>query len=346
MELVIGGKSQGKAAYAAEKYPHCEMLHAGDFSDPEKLFTEAVRLSKDRILPVKTLAMRDLHVFFRNALQKGYAQEEILSSLERLCAELPSLVLISDEIGCGIVPMDAFERKWREVAGRILTALAGRAGTVTRILFGIPQVLKEEKYELTVFFIRHGKTRGNERGSYIGVTDLPLSENGRKGLVPTKEKLDKLLNGRSFLLAASPMQRCIETARILFPGKTVRLVRDLSEMNFGEFEGKNYIDLHGDARYQAYIDSGGKTAFPGGEGPSSFKRRTMRSLQNLLTDAVEDGEKTAVIVAHGGTIMSAFSMMTKGRYFDFRAECGNGYVCSLIYENGVFRAQSSERILT
>lgn len=343
MELVIGGRAQGKTAYVQKKYPYCSVLSGGDFSDPERLSQEMLRAGEDRILPVKTVAVRDVHMFIKNAMQKGHGAKEIRSALD---TGLPSVVLISDEIGSGIVPMDRFERAWREETGRILTSLAEKAETVTRIFFGIPQVLKEKNYEMTVLFVRHGKTRGNERGSYIGVTDLPLSDSGKEGLLPAKKKLDLFLKDRPFLLAASPMRRCIETAGILFPEKTIRAVRDLSEMNFGEFEGKNYMDLNGDARYQAFIDSGGTTAFPGGEGPSSFKRRTMRSLQGLLTDAVKEKEKTVVIVAHGGTIMSGMSLVTGGRYFDFRAACGDGYICHMIYENGVFRSGHYERILS
>lgn len=344
MELVIGGKAQGKTACVLQKYPNCVQIDAGDFDSPDALAGQAQREAEDKILPVRTVVIGHLHLFVRNALKKGHESGKICSALVDLSSKLPSVVFVSDEIGCGIVPLSPSERAWRETTGRILTQLAGHAQTVTRVLFGIPQILKEEKYVLTVFMLRHGKTRGNERGSYIGVTDLPLSESGRAELARTKEKLQRELSEKPFLLAASPMKRCLETAQILFPGKEAQIVPQLSEMNFGEFEGKNYLDLSGDARYQAWIDSGGTTAFPGGEGPSSFKRRTMKSMHGLLLEAAGIGVRTVVITAHGGTVMSGMSMVTGGRYFDYKVDCGNGYICKLIYENGVFRAASSERL--
>lgn len=52
------------------------------------------------------------------------------------------VVISSDLIGSGIVPMDAFDRCWREVTGRVLTDIAGRADEVYRVTCGIEQRLK------------------------------------------------------------------------------------------------------------------------------------------------------------------------------------------------------------
>ena len=50
--------------------------------------------------------------------------------------------MISDEIGNGIVPMDAFEREYREQTGRILIELAKEAEEVIRVICGIGQKIK------------------------------------------------------------------------------------------------------------------------------------------------------------------------------------------------------------
>ena len=47
------------------------------------------------------------------------------------------LVLISDEIGYGLVPVDAFERKYREAHGRLMTDLEAKAQRVDRVVCGI-----------------------------------------------------------------------------------------------------------------------------------------------------------------------------------------------------------------
>ena len=51
-------------------------------------------------------------------------------------------VVIATEIGGGIVPMDAGERRAREAAGRLACLLAARADTVIEMFCGIPTVLK------------------------------------------------------------------------------------------------------------------------------------------------------------------------------------------------------------
>ena len=53
-------------------------------------------------------------------------------------------VVIATEVGCGVVPIDPDERRWREEAGRLSCLLAERADTVIRVCCGIPQLLKGE----------------------------------------------------------------------------------------------------------------------------------------------------------------------------------------------------------
>lgn len=51
-------------------------------------------------------------------------------------------VVICDEVGCGIVPVDAGERAWRERVGRLCCALARKADKVVRVQCGIGVVIK------------------------------------------------------------------------------------------------------------------------------------------------------------------------------------------------------------
>ena len=49
----------------------------------------------------------------------------------------PDTVVVADEIGCGVVPVDRNDRAWREAAGRALCVLAQRSESVTRVVCGI-----------------------------------------------------------------------------------------------------------------------------------------------------------------------------------------------------------------
>ena len=68
-------------------------------------------------------------------------QETDLSALaDRLASRYK--VVISTEVGGGVVPVDAAQRAAREAAGRLACLLAERADTVVRVFCGLPMALK------------------------------------------------------------------------------------------------------------------------------------------------------------------------------------------------------------
>ena len=135
---------------------------------------------------------------------------------------------------------------------------------------------KENQIDLAL--IRHGMTASNSEKRYLGRTNEPLSEEGRRLLLLRKEQ--GCYPAASFLFSG-PMTRCLQTGRLLYPEKTPLLIPEWTEMDFGEFEGKNYRELSGDARYQAWIDSGGLLPFPGGESREAFLLRCRKGLEQL-----------------------------------------------------------------
>ena len=70
----------------------------------------------------------------RRWMEDGRETEELTGLLMN---RRKGLVLISDEIGYGLVPVDAFERKYREAHGRLMTDLAAQAQRVDRVVCGI-----------------------------------------------------------------------------------------------------------------------------------------------------------------------------------------------------------------
>lgn len=65
-----------------------------------------------------------------------------LRSAECICRENPEVIIICDEIGCGIVPLEKSDRDYRENVGRIMCRVVERAEHVERLICGIPQRLK------------------------------------------------------------------------------------------------------------------------------------------------------------------------------------------------------------
>lgn len=109
MILIVGGAYQGKTAYAGEH------------------FGEGYRIENQYHLRVK------------EQLKAGL---DPMAEAEKLLQESDRLVIISDETGYGLVPVDAFEREWREKSGRVNCYLAERAEQVIRIVCGIGTRIK------------------------------------------------------------------------------------------------------------------------------------------------------------------------------------------------------------
>ncbi len=180
---------------------------------------------------------------------------------------------------------------------------------------------------MELFFIRHGKTWGNLQHRYIGVTNEPLCPQGR-------EELQNLATAGCYPPAqavySSPMERCVETAALLFPNQPLQTVEGLREINFGLWENKNWQELSGDVQYQSWVDSGGALPFPQGEGQVDFCRRCCEAWESCVNQLFAQNTPSAAFVVHGGTIMAVLSRYTNQRdYFYWQAENGCGFVVQL-----------------
>ena len=172
---------------------------------------------------------------------------------------------------------------------------------------------------MKIIFIRHGRTAGNLEKRYIGRTDEPLCKEGIA-------ELESIKYPDCDAVFASPMNRCLQTAKLIYPEKSVTVCNNFRECDFGDFEGKNYRELTGSADYQHWIDSGGTAAFPNGETPSDFKKRCIAEFEKAV--AGSDEKTVLALVVHGGTIMSVMEkyVYPKGGYYDFQVPNAHGFI--------------------
>ena len=173
---------------------------------------------------------------------------------------------------------------------------------------------------MRIVFIRHGLTAGNLEKRYIGRTDEPLCAEGIA-------QLKMLVIPQCETLVCSPMCRCIQTAEILFPNQDKVVDDDLRECDFGDFEGKNYVELTGAPDYQKWIDSGGTLPFPNGGSQQNLRERCTSAFDMLVSRY--SASQSLAFVVHGGTIMSILEKYAVPHmdYFDWHCENGHGYIC-------------------
>ena len=134
MEFYFGGICQGKLQYVKDIYEKEEYR----VWEAKSLLLESAQLQKQLDKEDKII-INHYHHFIKKCL---CANKDPYELTELLLSKKKHLVIICDEIGNGIVPVDSLEREYRECTGRIQCELAKRAERVERILCGIGQRLK------------------------------------------------------------------------------------------------------------------------------------------------------------------------------------------------------------
>ena len=201
------------------------------------------------------------------------------------------------------------------------------------------------KTEIELTLIRHGATKANLEHRYLGRTDESLSSEGRK-------KIEDYVEMHRYpvceILFSSPLSRCRETAGIIYPDMEINEIDSWMEIDFGRFEGKNYLELKEDPDYQKWIDSNATMKIPEGESRTEFEHRSRKGLQQVMEMLekvhIENGKIRAAAVVHGGTIMSLCSRLTGGDYFDFQVKNGEGCRCLIRYSAGKIELEKWERL--
>lgn len=177
----------------------------------------------------------------------------------------------------------------------------------------------------TIHLIRHGITEGNLLGQYIGRTDSPLAAEGMAALRALKEK-HPYPQAQAYY--CSPMSRCVDTLQILYPGAQPVLVDGFRECDFGDWEGKTAKQLaEEDPSFLRWMESSRAVAPPNGESTGVLMQRTCAAFEKLVEDLLRSGITSAVIVAHGGTLMSILSAygLPRASFYDWMTENGCGY---------------------
>ncbi|MGI9368303.1 MAG: bifunctional adenosylcobinamide kinase/adenosylcobinamide-phosphate guanylyltransferase [Ruegeria sp.] len=165
LTFVLGGAASGKSAYAEQLVVsvgkkrvylatsqvfddeikkkverHIDQRGEGwsTIEAPLDLADALARLGADQVCLIDCATMwLSNHLLAENDLEQ--AQAELLDAVQSCNAQI---VIVSNEVGHGIVPDNALARKFREAQGRLNIALATRADLVVQVTAGLPAVLK------------------------------------------------------------------------------------------------------------------------------------------------------------------------------------------------------------
>lgn len=122
---------------------------------------------------------------------------------------------------------------------------------------------------MEIFAIRHGETAWSLSGQHTGTTDIPLTANGRQ----LAERLRPVLAKEQFsLVLVSPRQRAIETCRSAGIAADAVVESDLSEWDYGDYEGLTPKEIHERAPGWLLFRDG----CPSGESPEQVGARADR----------------------------------------------------------------------
>lgn len=131
--------------------------------------------------------------------------------------------------------------------------------------------------------LRHGHTEWNRMGRIQGASDIPLDDEARVEL--SSYRLPAPWDQAE--LWSSPLKRAAETAELV-ARRTPRTAPELTEMNWGDWEGKRGIDLLAtpNSGFRHIEDWGWDYRPPGGESPAEVWTRLRPWLTRLNRDAV------------------------------------------------------------
>ena len=175
-----------------------------------------------------------------------------------------------------------------------------------------------------ISFIRHGRTKANDCGMYIGTTDFPLTDKGRSELY---DKLEQFVYPKVERVYSSPLLRCTETAEILFPDREIVMADEFSELHFGKFEGKTAEELIHNEEYRTWLKGGMDAKAPEGESVAELCVRTYRGLHRILMEMMDEDMRHVAIVTHAGVISNAISCFGLPKYDpkELVCEAGEGF---------------------
>ena len=183
--------------------------------------------------------------------------------------------------------------------------------------------------------VRHGQPVGAERGKrYLGLTDEPLSPEGRRQAEKTGERLAGMTGSHEVRIVSSPLTRCQETADLIKKHVNcsfIETMNDLHEIDLGRWDGR-YVEEIRREYPEEYLARGRDMwnyRTPEGETFAEAGARFRLAFDRLTESAAADD--VIIIVAHAGVMKAGLSLLTETA-FDEWVSRDIPYACGFMLE--------------
>jgi broad specificity phosphatase PhoE len=180
-----------------------------------------------------------------------------------------------------------------------------------------------------VYVFRHGATEWSDAGKHTGLTDVPLTEEGRRNAARLRPYLSSLSFSR---VLTSPLQRARHTCELAGLCADAEESADLLEWNYGDYEGLTSKQIHRQrSDWMVFTDGA-----PNGETPNDVAARVNRVISKLRRL-----EGNVAIFAHGH-VLRVFA----ARWLNLRPGAGRYFVLDTATVSCLGHYHDSPAILT
>ena len=123
-----------------------------------------------------------------------------------------------------------------------------------------------------IYLVRHGQTEWSQNGRHTGLTDIPLTKLGEEQSLALGKRLHTL---PIQTILCSPLQRAKKTYELCSLNAKVHFDPDLTEWNYGNYEGLTSAEIHKDNPSWSIFTHGA----PGGESIQDLTLRAEKVLK-------------------------------------------------------------------
>lgn len=148
---------------------------------------------------------------------------------------------------------------------------------------------------ISIALIRHGTTRSNMEGRFVGRVDDPITPQAAEDIrqmascyaYPEVEKIYR-----------SPLTRCRQTMEEIYPNRQAVVLEGLKEIDFGIYEKVLAWEAMEQLGAQPIRERRRDFTFPGGESFGDCLNRGKSAMDLVVKEAVSEGISRVAVVTH------------------------------------------------